>query len=106
MNAVGPLKLSNVSDNFADIVIFDPLDRRHITESPMMSTNPKFGGTMERNITVVAGLVKLVNQGWCDAILSSGVATMALRAVGVEKLLPLFCRFSQFRHGDIDHRGT
>ncbi len=105
LDAVGALEFADVGDDRRYVAARQPLDRRHVPETPVMGPDAACDRALERLVAMVAGLIDDMHQRWGDPVLSRRVSAVAGRAAGCVSLLPALrlCRES-CRHVHRDDR--
>ena len=100
-NSVRRLEFSYKSDDSRDVIIGYLGASRHTSESPMMLSGPTLDGEDERLISMVTGVVEVVNERWPLVASASGLP-MAPGTVFLERLLAGNCRLRKLRNRDLD----
>ena len=100
-DAVGPLEFPDIGHDRRHIAAGQPLDRRHVPETPMMGPDAHGDRPLKRLVAMMPGLVYHVDQWRGDPFLSRGIPSMAGGTVRFIDLLPEFrlCREGS-RHAD------
>ena len=76
-DAVGPLEFPDIGHDPGHIAAGQPLDRRHVPETPVMGPDAPCDRPLKRFVAVMAGLVNDMDQRRCDPFLSGRVPAMA-----------------------------
>jgi hypothetical protein len=87
-DAVRPLELVDIGHDCAHVVPGQPLDRRHVPETPVVGPHAPGHRTLERFVVVMPGLVEDVDQRRRNPVLPGGVPAVAGAVVGCVGLLP------------------
>ena len=84
--SIGFLELSDVFYDCSHFGVADPLDRRHVSEPPVMGPNSVLGGKKESHIWMMSWVVNVIDQGW-SVIRPATLCAVAWRAIGFEQNL-------------------